>query len=317
MNHRNFAIMTLITACSLLAFAGPGAASAKSRRGTAATTASHHGDSGKSANARSKAGKGGLPGLKQNMLLSQQVGRVSTTAVGGYYRFIWLYPHTGWPKTIRLLPNAALAQLTAANHEIKQPEGAGRTPLFLVSGQVSLYGGKPYLLLSPGVQTLARLPHKSGAAAAVGKISRRRAALESPSKILANLLKHHIARDLPPLKTPLQSAYVRSALNSPEFNAGHEWQVRPEGAYIWNRRARLMHNPATHQWFLAMESNGSGKYSPTIMVMPGPLLMEMQRIAARHGTLIAFRVSGRVTNFNGKNYLMLTYIQKFHFLGRD
>ncbi len=253
------------------------------------------------------------PGLTQEMLVSQCAGRMSRKPIGGYYRFVWLNPGAGWPKSVRILPNVALTTLQAAD---RPDSHARKGKLFLISGVVTLYNGKPYLLISPNIQLLARRPGKS-APKPVGKtINRIGASGESPADILAALLKHRIARPLQAPRPAKGRLVVRSQLASPEFTIDQEWRPRPEGSYLWNRRARLLHNPAQHEWFLALESNGTRRYSPTIGVMPGPLLEKMRTIAARQGTRVAFRISGRVTEYHDLNYIYLTYVQEFHFLGR-
>lgn len=254
------------------------------------------------------------PGLTQNMLISQVAGRMSRKPIGGYYRFVLVNPGAGWPKSVRILPNVALTTLQA---EDKPDTHARKGKLFLISGVVTLYDGKPYVLISPNIQLLARRPGKSTPKPVGKTINRVGASGQSPAEILAGLLKHHIARPLQAPRPAKGRLVVRSQLASPEFTVDQKWRPRPEGSYLWNRRARLLHNPAQHEWFLALESNGTQRYSPTIGVMPGPLLEKMRTIAARQGTRVAFRISGRVTEYHDLNYIFLTYIQEFHFLGRD
>ena len=254
------------------------------------------------------------PGLTQDMLISQVAGRISRKPIGGYYRFVWRNPGKGWPESVRILPNVALATLQNAD---KPNKHAKHGKLFLISGIVTLYNGKPYLLISQNIQVLARRPGKLPPKPVGKTINRVSASGESPAEILAALLKHHIARPLQAPPAAKGKLAVRSQLASPEFTVDQKWRPWPEGAYLWNRRARLLHNPETNHWFLALDSNGSRRYSPTIGVMPGPLLEKMRTIAARQGTRVAFRVSGRVTEYHGLNYIYLTYVQEFHFLGRD
>ena len=304
--------LTLLVACAVTSAPRCGAAQPSATAAPAATPDGHR-SVAKISSTPAKAVKK-PPGLTQDMLISQVAGRISRKPIGGYSRFVWLNPGAGWPKAVRILPNVALTTLEHANRPDKQAKNG---KLFLISGVVTIYNGKPYLLVSQNIQLLVRRSGQS-IPKPVGKtINRVSAGGESPAEILAALLTHHIARPLQPPRSTQGRLVVRSQLASPEFTVDQKWRPWPEGAYLWNRRARLLHNPETHRWFLALESNGSRRYSPTIGVMPGPLLEKMRTLAARQGTRVAFRVSGRVTEYHGLNYIYLTYVQEFHFLGRD
>ena len=249
-----------------------------------------------------------IPGLTQDMLLSDVSGRLSQKTDARYPRFVFLHRLPNWPISIRLLPNISLATLQAADKKGRE---------FLVSGQVTRYEGKSYLLLSQNIRVLEKRPASQLPPTAPPPINRVKAGAESPAAILAKLLRYHIAKPLEIPESVEKHHAVKSQIRSPAFSANHQWLSRPEGSYLWNRQARLLHNPRRHQWFLALESNGSGKFSPTIYLLPGPLLAKMRKITARQGTRIAFRVSGRVTQYRGFNYLFLTYAHVFHFRGRD
>lgn len=246
------------------------------------------------------------PTLREGMILTNVPGWLVPSPTDRYPRLSFLHPRRGWPKFVRLLPCLPLEELQAANriHLI-----------FVVDGQVSVYHGQAYLLLDPDIRLLpiAAAPQ---AARYFQAINRVRAGRENPRKILQRLLRHHILQPIHWRSPLLPTATVKSNIHSPVPAEPTHWRARREGSYIWNRLGRLIHDPRSGAWLFAFAANRHTRESPTIMLLPCHWLSVMQRLDKAQGATKAFRISGRVTEYKGRNYLLLTYVQAFQNLGR-
>ncbi len=247
------------------------------------------------------------PALREGMILTNVPGWLVPSPADRYPRLVFLHPRRGWPKFVRLLPCLPLEELQAANQ---------LHLIFVVDGQVSVYHGQSYLLLGPDIRLLRIAAASPEAARYFRAINRVRAGRENPRKILQRLLHHHILQPIH-LSTPLPpAATVKFDIHSPVPAEPTQWPVRREGSYIWNRCGRLIHDPRNGTWLFAFAANRHAQESPTIMLLPCHWLSVIRSLDKAQGAQRAFRISGRVTEYDGRNYLLLTYVQVFQNLGR-
>lgn len=80
--------------------------------------------------------------------------------------------------------------------------------------------------------------------------------------------------------------------------------VKREGEYVWNREARLTHTP-TGQTELTFESDGKALRDPPMLILPNQLLQQMEDQVASSSRDLKYRVSGMVTEYRGRNYILL------------
>ena len=239
-----------------------------------------------------------------NQKLNRILVKVGEYKPGAF--FIRLTPQrpTAGPPLLAL-PNLTLEKLIAM---------ARKHPLLVVSGQVSTFGNRAYLLLAPNIYRPSQFGERTEASDT--KINRRRASREKASVILSQLLKHSISapasehitiRPASKVKVPLQD------MNRP----GRRWAPAvAQGTYIWNRMGRLLYDPILRQWVFVFSSDGRHAPNSPIIVLPSPQLQEMQNLETQaHGRAV-LRISGIVTQFRHHNFLMPTYIQLYHNLGR-
>jgi hypothetical protein len=91
-------------------------------------------------------------------------------------------------------------------------------------------------------------------------------------------------------------------------NVPAETRLR-EGQFVWDRIGRLVKDEKTDQWMLAFEADGKGMADPPMTILPSRLLMSMEQ-ATENGTRpVKFKVSGQVTEYHGKNFLLVTFMQ--------
>ena len=109
---------------------------------------------------------------------------------------------------------------------------------------------------------------------------------------------------------------VKAILPSPVPGAPLTWPARSQESYLWNRRGRLLYNPADQDWLLQLRAPDHLLPGATLILLPCRLLAVMRRRAGARVSPLTFRVSGRITQYRHRNYLLLTYVHVFHNLGR-
>src|SRR5271170_586367 len=242
--------------------------------------------------------------FKEGELIPNAIGTLSSD-VSGYPEFKFSTSQPNTPDSILLLPSIALQELQLSNKPGRQ---------FIVSGQVSLYQGQAYLLMNPEVDIYLP-PSSANPEAPITPINPNSAAQQNPAAILQGLISHHMAEPIETVSlTPAKT--VTPNLPASEGNGSKFWTAIPEGQYIWDQLGKLVHDPKTNQWLFISESDGQDMQSPPIILLPNHMLGTIQTDDADSGSETSFRVSGLVTEYNGQNYLFLTYVEVFYNLDR-
>lgn len=128
-----------------------------------------------------------------------------------------------------------------------------------------------------------------------------------PAKDVLNQMlapdKSNNVRPLQPLNTPAAadatSGAGATAPNAPKLN------VLREGSYIVDRIGRLSKNSDPQQWEFAFESDGQALKDPPVVVLPNLKLMMMEDQLKETRRDLKFRVTGMVTEYRGRNYVLL------------
>jgi hypothetical protein len=100
-----------------------------------------------------------------------------------------------------------------------------------------------------------------------------------------------------------QPPVTESAPTTPKTN-----RVR-EGEFIWNRVGRLEKDEKTGSWFFAFEADGQNMQDPPMTLIPSRLLGAMEGASTEGTQPTRFKVSGEVTEYNGKNYLWVQHME--------
>ena len=87
-----------------------------------------------------------------------------------------------------------------------------------------------------------------------------------------------------------------------------ELKLTPEGTQIINRRGR-MHRGVHGTWWFTFDADSSGLSDPPMVILPCLLLERMERYAARSGAYTAMLLSGRVYEYEYRNYILPTMFQ--------
>jgi hypothetical protein len=117
------------------------------------------------------------------------------------------------------------------------------------------------------------------------------------------------------LKPPANSGRVIQPLpDSPKIDAGSGKAVAPnapavkllrEGSPIVDRVGRLTKSADGQQWELAFEADGKTMQDPPLIILPNLNLAAMESAVSGASRDLKFRVTGTVTEYKGRNYILL------------
>jgi hypothetical protein len=82
-------------------------------------------------------------------------------------------------------------------------------------------------------------------------------------------------------------------------------QVLREGTFIVDRTGRLSRGADGQNWELTFESDGRAMRDPPLVVLPNLKLMAMEDAIKAQSRDLRFRVTGMVTEYGGRNYILL------------
>lgn len=77
----------------------------------------------------------------------------------------------------------------------------------------------------------------------------------------------------------------------------------PEGSWIYNRRG-VLRQTADGKPEFAFDADGQARQDPPMLVLPNLKLMQMEGAVKQLGGQARFIVSGRVTEYNGRNHIL-------------
>jgi hypothetical protein len=80
--------------------------------------------------------------------------------------------------------------------------------------------------------------------------------------------------------------------------------VLPEGTNVFDRVGRLARTQ-DGQWELTLESDGKVMKDPPLLVLPNKTLSQMEHALANNDADLRFRISGELTEYNGRNYILI------------
>ena len=82
-----------------------------------------------------------------------------------------------------------------------------------------------------------------------------------------------------------------------------------EGQNVWNRVGRLVKDEKTGQWMFTFDADGKEMKDPPVGLLPCRMLMAMEKASEDGAKSVRFRISGEVTEYHGKNYMIVRYMQ--------
>jgi hypothetical protein len=111
------------------------------------------------------------------------------------------------------------------------------------------------------------------------------------------------AKPLEPVTFPQEDQTSKNAV-APKVESQN--LVR-EGSYIADRIGRLTRTPEG-QFEFTFEADGSALKDPPMIILPNVKLMVMESMVKNASRDLKFHVSGMVTEYNGRNYILLEQV---------
>ena len=139
----------------------------------------------------------------------------------------------------------------------------------------------------------------------------------SPAEVLQQLMKQD--RHRPAVIPPGSRAVIkrkgpgRATTQLAVSPTQEDSPLRPDGTMIADRVGRLVRRP--EGWFLVFESDQQVLREPPMQLLPNRDLETMEILSANATRAVKFRVSGEVTEYRGRNYLLLRKVLTVHNLG--
>ncbi|MGD0461846.1 MAG: hypothetical protein ABSB74_05090 [Tepidisphaeraceae bacterium] len=189
-----------------------------------------------------------------------------------------------------VLPNLQLMSMEDAGSATRQ------NLIFAVSGTTTEYKGKNYILLEPGPEDVSRqipqldMPPASqqGPVSADQMLSDMLAASSQPAGLP------------PPSAEPSADRASGSGALPPKAPLVN---VLRERSQVFDRVARLSRSPDGIQEQITLESDGTALQDPPLILLPNLKLVALEGAAADRDA--RFRVTGMVTEYRGRNYILL------------
>jgi hypothetical protein len=189
-----------------------------------------------------------------------------------------------------VLPNLQLMSM-------KDATAATRENLtFMVSGLVTEYRGKNYILLEPGPDALNRQSAPPIGATGDGG---------GPASA-DQMLKEMLSADKPAAPAQSNAAPAHADLSTGEAAVAPGapvLTVLPEMSQIFDRVCRLEASSDGQHEELAFDADGSAMDDPPVIVLPNLKLVDLEKAAGDHNTRV--RVTGVITEYRGRNYILL------------
>lgn len=81
--------------------------------------------------------------------------------------------------------------------------------------------------------------------------------------------------------------------------------VLREGTFLVDRTGRLTRGADAQSWEFTFESDGRAMKDPPVVILPNLKLMAMVDAVKNANRDLRFRITGMVTEYNGRNYVLL------------
>jgi len=201
----------------------------------------------------------------------------------------------GWP-LLKLLPDATLEIMVRSSVDDRGPRG------FVVSGELTVFGSENYLL--PRVAMRAHEPGPRPAEApapADAPAADSDTELSSEESVEDVLAKMRRQRPRQEMIAPRQAGSAATGDSVPTL-AGTVQAPISDGSPLVARPGRIVFDDPW--WTFVLESDDIEYPEPPLRVLPNRNLELMIQLAQRESRGLVFVVSGEITAYGGKNYLL-------------
>ena len=147
---------------------------------------------------------------------------------------------------------------------------------------------------------------KAGTKPATGPATRPAKEL-SAEEMLSQMLKPAATgtKPLAPLPSAASGGADKGSGRGAVAPAAPLVNVLREGTFLVDRVGRLSRSADGSQAEFAFDADGTALHDPPVVIVPNLKLMQMEDAAAAAVRDLRFRVSGMVTEYRGRNYILL------------
>jgi len=233
----------------------------------------------------------GGPLLREGTFVLQVVGSLHRAEQPGWWVFRPADADSGKaPFGLTLLPCTLLASLEKLVESMSDQE-----IVFDLTGQVFVYQGRNYLMPTHAPRLVDYVP-----ASRPDGIDEPAPRADSAEAILRDL-----DRTVGPVaRSPRAAAPDLAAGPQTGEASGDRRPVAPGEMILWRRG--WMVREAGGAWSFVFAADASGLEDPPMILLPCRMLEDMQRHARRSGPDQPLLVTGRVTRYHGRHYLLPT-----------
>jgi hypothetical protein len=235
------------------------------------------------------------PLWRDGSMMNRRVGRFIKDPQTGAWQFAPRndpsLPLVAEPMTV--LPSARLAAVQQAVGEKTTSDD------FTVSGQVTRHDDQNYLLV--------QLATPGDAVLASEKTAPATRPADAPPLPASEMLNQMLAqsggsRPLMPATGPSIDRTTGAAAVAP---GAAPLTVLREGSYLVDRTGRISRAADGQAWEFNFDSDGRAMKDPPVIILPNLKLMAMEQAAKSSSRDPRFRISGMVTEYGGRNYILL------------
>ncbi|HRP62533.1 MAG TPA: hypothetical protein PK400_04500 [Phycisphaerales bacterium] len=213
-------------------------------------------------------------------------------------RLEWVVHVAGRDRTapnhrLGIMPNTFLNEILQV-----MEASSGHLITFELTGKIFVYKGRNYIMLTHPPRVVGQ--RDSAAAQAAPKPEPQETPSEQPRRpASAADLMRELEREAGP---------VHRATPAPDIArtrpAARE-QLQPEGTLLVQRRGRITRD-AGGSWSFVLDADADGLADPPMTLLPCMLLQRIEVSAQRSNQALPVILSGQVTQFDGRNYLLPT-----------
>jgi len=128
---------------------------------------------------------------------------------------------------------------------------------------------------------------------------------QSASDVLNEMLKPGAADKVKPLQPITGGPKVDATTVNPVAPNGRPQTLLREGSYVVDKTGRMTKSADGLNWEFTFETDQSNMQDPPVVLLPCLKLMMMQDQLKSASRDLRFRVTGMVTEYMGRNYLLL------------
>jgi len=119
-----------------------------------------------------------------------------------------------------------------------------------------------------------------------------------------------------PRTRPLQNIDALSPAAVPATADGsNDEAIWKDGYMIINRVGRISYYPEADQWLFSFEADGASLAEPPVEVLASQMLEVMEQLQSKSSRPLRFRISGQVTKYQRRNFVLLRKVLVVYDLG--